>query len=349
MSIPAPVLRLVALCLALCLAHPCPGCAEQALLIDEQPFQDWAVLCELTAPQGFTGALTQYQYRQPSFGDIAAPVAAAVQAAFASDPLRPLAPGTLSLLLPTCPTLPRQAATGSPSSYDHLLHALQTAGFQPADTPFLCASLADLEACHRRGVLGRLATPEQWLARCDAGTALALTDVLLLCVPEVDGYPIVPMLFSDAAESDAPLYAVVVLRDGEPLCLEVSGTCEVTGAVALGGAAIPWDDAVRRALDHALGLYQPAMAGMARVWEAGFDYPTFWKAHTPAFVLRAEHVQAAWYARSGLLRPCWYVALSLTVQLAGTETLTPQARHSYLPEVLLIACCVDAVTGEVVQ
>ena len=55
------------------------------------------------------------------------------------------------------------------------------------------------------------------------------------------------------------------------------------------------------------------------------------------------------YARSGLLRPCWYVALSLTVQLTGTETLTPQTRHSYLPEVLLIACCVDAVTGEVVQ
>ncbi|MGN0778451.1 MAG: hypothetical protein ACI4MJ_04820 [Aristaeellaceae bacterium] len=345
----APIRRLFSVCLVLFLASSGSAFAEQTLRIHQQPFSDWCVVCELTVPQGFAGQLMQYRYRQRGFDDIAAQVSGGIQAAFDGSSPQLLPPGTMSLLLPTCPLGARQDAAHCMLCRNQLRQALQTAGFRPAEAPFLCATLAELETCHRQNTIGRLNTPEQWLACCNTGIPLSLTDALLLWVPEADGYPIVPMLFSDASEQDVPMYAAMVLRDDEPLCLEVGGTCELIDSVPLGEAVIPWDDAVERALDYALGLYQPAMASMARVREAGFDYSSFWQAHTPTFILRAESVQTAYYARRNLLQPCWYVGLSLTVQLTGTDALTPQNWHSYLPEVLQIACCVDAITGEIVR
>lgn len=343
------MLRILSICLVLCPVFSCAAVAEQTLSIHQQPFSDWDVVCELTAPQGFAGNLMQYRYRKSGFDGIAAQVSGGIQAAFAGSSPRLLPPGAMSLLLPSCPRSVQQDAAHAMPCRNRLRQALQTAGFRPAEAPFLFATLADLETCHRQHIIGRLYTPEEFLARCGTGIPLALTDFLLLWVPEVDGYPIVPMLFSDASEQDVPMYAAMVIRDGEPLCLEVCGTYELTECAALGEAVIPWDDAIDRALVHTLSLYQPAMASMARVREAGFDYPAFWQAHTPAFLLRAESVQTAYYARGGLLRPCWYVELSLTVQLTAAETLTTQGWHSYLPEVLRIACCVDAITGQIVR
>ena len=83
---------------------------------------------------------------------------------------------------------------------------------------------------------------------------------------------------------------------------------------------------------------------MAQMQGESFDHPAFWRAYNSQF--RVYSVQASYYARNQVLRPCWQVELALEINLSNDENLTPAERHNYLPEMVSMTYIIDAVTGE---
>ena len=245
------------------------------------------------------------------------------------------------------------AVTGAPLSEQQeqlladVMACLEQAGWAAHAVPYGQGSLKEHVARRMARCIGLLSSETELLeASFSAVPGVRGDEQLIVLAGDVDGYPIVPELFGDFSDSDVPCYAQLLLGEDRILHLDVGCGYVIEQSTLLSGTPIVMDEAVQTALRHAYQEWQTAWSAMAMEKNKAIDYPAFWAAYDPQFILRVTGAQACYYAMNGKLRPCWRVDCQVAVQLSNDEQLTAQERHRYTYETLNISYYVDAMSGE---
>lgn len=232
---------------------------------------------------------------------------------------------------------------------DSCLACLEEAGWHSYGVPYACGTLQERYQNARAAVIGQLTGLDDYL-RSAAPQDLTLVgdEQIVVLAAEMDGYPIVPDLFGDFADSDVPCYAAVLMNHDQVLYLDVGCGYVIDQRIPLQGEPIACVDAMHTALRHAYQQWRQAWSSMAEERSEVLDYPAFWRAYDPRFILRAVGARACYYAKDGILRPCWEINCQIEVLLSNDEELSPEERHRYVPERIDASYFVDAYRGELV-
>lgn len=344
---------------ALTLVLPTSSVAEETYIIDKTISDNWHIYCALCQPDGFGTEIYQYAYTQKKASDEVDAVNQQLKSTFVQAPTLTTDPlcrsfmysntGVYMLDFPSPILNQTSCAQVSQALTEKLLGILEHSSFQPYHIPYIQSSFLELYQYRNLGGPGKLYSWDEHIRSClnsSAGLQPEAEDLLLVFVPEINGYPIVPVLLGNFLDTDVPMYSLMLLREDQPYYMEIGCSHEISKQRLIEEPTIPWTTAVDMAVDAACQQWKPAWDAMAQMRDESFDYPAFWRAYNPQFTLRVHSVQTSYYARNQVLRPCWQVELALEINLSNDENLTSAERHSYLPEMISMTYIIDAVTGE---
>lgn len=349
-------LRSLIIALLLCQLCLIPVSRAASYEVNQQD-GNWCILCSLEAPASFEGELYQYQYTQQKANmpqlreQLSTVYQGNLQADTGYNPSFVFSDAPLNF---SVPAFVSQEAIPTPEEQEtitRLMQAMNSSDFHSADQPFLCASLETMLSEFNENTIGLLFDWERYAQAMRNGNqtfAPAPEDLLVVLVPEINGYPILPMLKGSYSDADVPMYVKAVLQQSKVGYLEIGCSYQIVKQRLIESKLIDWQTAIDTALNHGHSGFKSAFDAMATLQDAHFDYPAFFAAYQPSFALEADGVRACYYASSSVLRPAWQVNLTLSISLQNDAELTPQERHAYLPEKLRICYIVDAMTGEIV-
>ena len=328
-------------------------------VIDNAIDDSWHIFCDLGRPDGFGAEIHQYAYTQKKASKEVDAFNQQLKITFAQSPALTAdsvcrsfmfsSTGAYMLEFPSPILNQTSCAQVSQALTEKLLGILEHSSFQPYHIPYIQSSFLELYQYRNLGGPGKLDSWDEYIRGCrngSAGLQPEAEDLLLVFVPEINGYPIVPKLSGDSSDTDVPMYSLMLLREDQPYYMEIGCSYEISKQRLIEEPTIPWTTAIDMAVDAACQQWKPAWDAMAQLQDGSFDYPAFWRAYNPQFTLRVHSVQASYYARNQVLRPCWQVELALEINLSHDENLTPAERHHYLPELISTTYIIDAVTGE---
>ena len=319
----------------------------------------WTTTCDLEEPQGFSGDLYQYQYKQQT--DTAQTLQDSLSSALQSpltftanidNSAHLYSKEDVTISVPTFVSEGYTLTETEQTLTEQFAEGLNAAGFFCYAEPYLCAKLSTVYQESNESVMGLLpdwTTYESWMHSGNGDSIFAQDDVLAVFAAEVNGYPILPKLFGDFIDSDVPMFALAVIQQDQVAYVEIGCSYEITKERKIESALVDWKTAVDAAMQKALNTWQPAFNSLENQNASGFDYAGFFEAYQPSFTLSADSIQACYYASNGILRPGWQVNFVLTVSLENADALTPEEIHHYLPEVVRYSYVVDALTGDVVS
>lgn len=230
--------------------------------------------------------------------------------------------------------------------------SLQVAGWHPDDTLYVQSSLEALYQRHYRATMGNLQTKEEYLRAITQNEGVATlngSEIVVVIVAEIDGYPIIPTLLGSYSDDDVPIYTRILLDERELLYLDMGCSYVVEASNTVNATPLAYKDAVKIAAQHGYQQWQMAWAAMASETAGGFDYPQFWQAYDPHFVLRIVRAVPSYYAKNNILSPGWQIDCEIEVLLSHDDTLTDEERHAYVPEIITASYIIDAFTGDIVQ
>lgn len=319
----------------------------------------WNKTCDLEAPEDFRNELYQYQYVQQKADTtrIQSLFTALYDASLAFKPDREnpshiYLGDALMISIPTFVSQPTEPTEPEYHVIAQLEQGLSEAGFHPYKQPYLCASLNTLLQETNEGIMGRTFDWTRYLASiCNESTAILpeIDDLVVVFVPEIDGYPVTPQLLGHYTETAVPMYAYALIRQDTVLYMDIGCAYEITKERRIETELVSWQSAVDTAMAYAENQWRQGFEAMATVRTENLDYPGFFAAYQPLFSLEAKRVTSCYYGSGGILRPAYQIDVALTITLENDEELTAQGRHSYLPEVLRYTYIVDAMTGDVVK
>ncbi len=344
------------LCVALLVSCQCSVSAEPYTFTNTSG--QWTTTCNLEEPQGFTGDIYQYQYKQQTkqAQSLQDSLSSALQSSltFTSNVDNKAHLYSRKEIAMTVPTFVSNRALLTDEEQaltEAFAEGLQRAGFACCAEPYLCAKLDTVYQEASESAIGQLpdwSTYERRLHSGNGDSIFTQDDTLVVFAAEVNGYPILPSLFGDYSDSDVPMFALAVIQQGQIVYVEIGCSYEITKERKVESTLVDWRTAADTAMQKALTTWQPALDSLSTQNTAGFDYAGFFEKYQPSFTLSAESMQACYYASNGILRPGWQVHFVLTVHLENADGLMPADIHHYLPEVVRYSYVVDALTGDVV-
>lgn len=317
----------------------------------------WTIECDAAIEVGFTGSLNEYRVHQVLGSDMVDRLNERLAGALherISMQVGELDRSRMYSGNMACAVL-LDHFNGRPLSEEQekllgaCLVCLEEAGWHPHDVPYAGGALLEWFQRKCAMTMGRLDTCEEYLQRVAPQGSMPDGDMqLLVLAADIDGYPVVPSLFGDFADTDVPYYAELLMNGDEVLYLDVGCSYVIDQSIPLQGEPITGEEALRTALCHAYQQWQQAWAAMAGERDEVFDYPSFWQAYDPHFILRVVDVWPCYYAREGILRPCWQVDCRIDVLLSNDENLSDEERHRYVPARMDVSYDVDAYRGEII-
>ena len=308
----------------------------------------WRIECVAEGDHSFQGPLNQYKFHQEQGLNIIEDLNQSLKDAFGESfsmhaGVEEGAPSWLhsapaahtNLGLPSFMPLRVSLSEQQLSIIEACRQSLQDAGWHPDDTLYVQSSLEALYQRHYRATMGNLQTKEEYLRAITQNEGVATlngSELVIVIAAEIDGYPIIPTLLGSYSDDDVPIYARI---------LEASNTVDAT--------PLAYEDAVKIAAQYGYQQWQMAWAAMASETAGGFDYPQFWQAYDPHFVLRIVRAVPSYYAKNNILSPGWQIDCEIEVLLSHDNTLTDEERHIYVPEIITASYIIDAFTGDIVQ
>lgn len=325
----------------------------------------WRIECVAEGDQSFQGSLNQYKFHQEQSFNIIEDLNQSLKDAFGESfsmhtGVEEGAPSWLysgpaaytSLGLPSFMPLRVSLSEQQLSIIEACRQSLQDAGWHPDDTLYVQSSLEALYQRHYRATMGNLQTKEEYLRAMMQHEGVATlngSEIVVVIVAEIDGYPIIPTLLGSYSDDDVPIYTRILLDERELLYLDMGCSYVVEASNTVHATPLAYKDAVKIAAQHGYQQWQMAWAAMASETAGGFDYPQFWQAYDPHFVLRIVRAVPSYYAKNNILSPGWQIDCEIEVLLSHDDTLTDEERHAYVPEIITASYIIDAFTGDIVQ
>lgn len=325
----------------------------------------WRIECVAEVDQSFQGSLNQYKFHQEQSFNIIEDLNQSLKDAFGESfsmhtGVEEGAPSWLysgpaaytSLGLPSFMPLRVSLSEQQLSIIETCRQSLQDAGWHPDDTLYVQSSLEALYQRHYRATMGNLQTKEEYLRAMMQHEGVATlngSEIVVVIAAEIDGYPIIPTLLGSYSDDDVPIYTRILLDERELLYLDMGCSYVVEASNTVNATPLAYKDAVKIAAQHGYQQWQMAWAAMASETAGGFDYPQFWQAYDPHFVLRIVRAVPSYYAKNNILSPGWQIDCEIEVLLSHDDTLTDEERHAYVPEIITASYIIDAFTGDIVQ
>lgn len=352
--------RKTILCLFLVFWQIAATAEDDRFILHEQPTSRWTIDCNVTAPATFAEDVRVYQYTQQDAASEVNTLNRILQAESCVSLSLTADPNSKSLAFanrsPCMLTIPAKSSVeGLTIAQDQLLHALMTdleaADFHPAQNPYAVMSLQSVLDRSNVEKIGRI---QDWNAfvngiKNENQIDLKPDTVYIILVPAIDGYPIDPRLYGRHTDSDVPMYALLLFHDNDLMHMETGCSYIVTGQKHIKQPLVSWTDAVHTAIQSITSQWIPAWEAMSNCTDGGYDYPTFFAAYDPEFLLRVCSVEGMYYATENELRPGWKVTFAIGIHLKNDDALTSSERHRYVWEQYITSCMIDAETGEHVQ
>lgn len=325
----------------------------------------WRIECVAEGDHSFQGPLNQYKFHQEQGLNIIEDLNQSLKDAFGESfsmhaGVEEGAPSWLysdpaaytNLGLPSFMPLRVSLSEQQLSIIEACRQSLQDAGWHPDDTLYVQSSLEALYQRHYRATMGNLQTKEEYLRAMMQHEGVATlngSEIVVVIVAEIDGYPIIPTLLGSYSDDDVPIYTRILLDERELLYLDMGCSYVVEASNTVNATPLAYKDAVKIAAQHGYQQWQMAWAAMASETAGGFDYPQFWQAYDPHFVLRIVRAVPSYYAKNNILSPGWQIDCEIEVLLSHDDTLTDEERHAYVPEIITASYIIDAFTGDIVQ
>lgn len=344
-------------------AEPMDGLSSELFGMQLDPC--WRMKCMVESSESFEPPLNQYKFHQEQGPNIMEDLNQSLKDAFGESfsMHAGVEEGALSWLysgpaaytnlgLPSFMPLRVSLSEQQLSLIEACRQSLQVAGWHPDNTLYVQSSLEALYQRYYQAAMGSLQTEEEYLkalTQNEGVAALNGSEMVIVIAAEIDGYPIVPTLLGSYSDDDVPIYARMLLDESKLLYMDIGCSYVLEASNTVDATPLAYEDAVKIAAQHGYQQWQMAWAAMASETAGGFDYPQFWQAYDPHFVLRIVRAVPSYYAKNNILSRGWQIDCEIEVLLSHDDTLTDEERHTYVPEIITISYIIDAFTGDMIQ
>ena len=266
------------------------GASAEQYIID-QVDGNWHIVCDLEAQELFGGELFQYQYKQQKLdikkikeqfsGIIGESVSMTKEKENASHAW---SGERMHFNVPTFVSQPANLSASGETMVNSVMSKLQELDFHCYDQPFLCVTQDTLLHEMNEAGMGMLMDWERYTSTIydgDSSGVISPDDILVVLTPEVNGYPVLPVLFDYDNEYEVPMYMLFQLRQDAISYIEMGGSYQITKEKSVQANPIDVTTAINNALTHAYSQWRSAFDSLAYITDYGFDYPAFFKNHQP--------------------------------------------------------------------
>ena len=221
----------------------------------------WRIECVAEGDHSFQGPLNQYKFHQEQGLNIIEDLNQSLKDAFGESfsmhtGVEEGAPSWLysgpaaytSLGLPSFMPLRVSLSEQQLSIIETCRQSLQDAGWHPDDTLYVQSSLEALYQRHYRATMGNLQTKEEYLRAMMQHEGVATlngSEIVVVIVAEIDGYPIIPTLLGSYSDDDVPIYTRILLDERELLYLDMGCSYVVEASNTVNATPLAYKDAVK--------------------------------------------------------------------------------------------------------